>query len=41
MNNDLLKEMALKCREDVIYMSSRGGCFIGASLSCIEIIIYI
>ena len=41
MNKNELEDIALKCREDIIHMSSRGGCFIGASLSCVEIILYL
>ncbi len=36
-----LNEISLHCREDIIRMSSKGGCFIGASLSCIDIIVSI
>ncbi|MCX7877915.1 MAG: thiamine pyrophosphate-dependent enzyme [Ignavibacteria bacterium] len=36
-----LKETALKVREHIIRMSSGGGCFAGASLSCADIIVYL
>jgi len=35
------EHFALKCREDIIKMSARGGCFIGASLSCVDLIVYL
>ncbi len=35
-----LREMALKVREHIIRLSQGGGCFIGASLSCVEILVY-
>lgn len=38
--NELAK-LALKVREHIIRMSTDGGCFIGASLSCADIIIYL
>ena len=34
-----LKERALKVREHIIRMSARGGCFIGASLSCTDLVV--
>ncbi len=37
----LLKERALKVREHIIRMSQGGGCFIGASLSCVELMVYL
>src|SRR5438876_9073645 len=36
-----LAERALKVREHIIGMSAKGGCFIGASLSCVELIVYL
>ncbi len=36
-----LTERALKVREHIIRMSANGGCFIGASLSCVELIVYL
>jgi transketolase len=36
-----LAETAYKVRESVIKMSGNGGCFIGASLSCVDIIVYL
>src|SRR5258708_35971389 len=35
-----LRSMAGKVREHIIRMSGGGGCFIGASLSCVELMIY-
>ena len=40
-NINELENFALKCREDIIKMSARGGCFIGASLSCVDLIVYL
>jgi transketolase len=39
--SDTLKATALRVREHIIRMSEGGGCFIGASLSCVEIIVYL
>ncbi|HTR28759.1 MAG TPA: thiamine pyrophosphate-dependent enzyme [Puia sp.] len=39
--SDTLKETALRVREHIIRMSEGGGCFIGASLSCVEIMVYL
>jgi transketolase len=36
-----LTERALKVREHIIRLSAGGGCFIGASLSCVELIVYL
>jgi transketolase len=33
--------MALRVREHVIRLSGGGGCFIGASLSCVELMVYL
>lgn len=40
-NKKELLELALKVREHIIRMSARGGCFIGASLSCTDLIVYL
>jgi len=36
-----LQAISLKVREHIIKMSGGGGCFIGASLSCADIIVYL
>ncbi len=36
-----LEKLALHVREHIIRMSTDGGCFIGASLSCADIIVYL
>lgn len=36
-----LSPIALKVREHIIRMSAGGGCFIGASLSCVELMVYL
>lgn len=45
MNNNKtvqeLEKIALKVREHIIRMATDGGCFIGASLSCTDIIVYL
>jgi len=38
---DDLKEMSLKVRENIIRMATDGGCFLGASLSCADLIVYL
>ncbi|MEL6390966.1 MAG: 1-deoxy-D-xylulose-5-phosphate synthase N-terminal domain-containing protein [Bacteroidota bacterium] len=38
---DLLHSRALRVREHIINMSTGGGCFIGASLSCADLIVYL
>ncbi len=38
--NNLIS-IALRVRESIIRMSTNGGCFIGASLSCADIIVYL
>ena len=38
---DSLEATALKVREHVIKMSGGGGCFIGASLSCADILVFL
>ncbi|MBN8853809.1 MAG: transketolase [Sphingobacteriales bacterium 50-39] len=36
-----LQSTALRVREHIIRMSAGGGCFIGASLSCVELMVYL
>src|SRR6201996_9417789 len=36
-----LQSRALRVREHIIRMSGGGGCFIGASLSCVELMVYL
>ncbi len=36
-----LKQLALRVREHIIRLSTDGGCFIGASLSCADVIVYL
>lgn len=36
-----LQTLSLKVREHIINMSADGGCFIGASLSCADLIVYL
>ncbi|MGA9115783.1 MAG: 1-deoxy-D-xylulose-5-phosphate synthase N-terminal domain-containing protein [Bacteroidota bacterium] len=36
-----LEETALRVREHIIGMSTDGGCFIGASLSCADLLVYL
>ena len=36
-----LEEMALRVREHIIRLSTDGGCFTGASLSCTDLIVYL
>jgi transketolase len=38
---DSYQSTALKVREHVIRMSRGGGCFIGASLSCVDLMVYL
>lgn len=38
---DSLQSTALRVREHIIRMSGGGGCFIGASLSCVELMVYL
>ena len=43
MTNDELEKLrarALRVREHIIRLSEGGGCFIGASLSCVELMVY-
>jgi transketolase len=39
--SDTLKATALRVREHIIRLAEGGGCFIGASLSCVEIMVYL
>ncbi len=39
--NHELEALALKVREHIIRMATDGGCFIGASLSCADLIVYL
>jgi hypothetical protein len=39
--SDTLNATALRVREHIIRMAEGGGCFIGASLSCVEIMVYL
>jgi len=44
MNQDRkieLEQLATRVREHIIRMSTGGGCFIGASLSCADIVVYL
>jgi transketolase len=36
-----LEEMALRVREHIIRLSTDGGCFTGASLSCTDLVVYL
>src|ERR1041385_3141863 len=36
-----LEALAIRVREHIIRMSTDGGCFIGASLSCADLIVYL
>ena len=36
-----LKSLALKVRENIVNMSTEGGCFTGASLSCTDLFVYL
>ena len=40
MTKTEMQEMAVRVREHIIRMSQDGGCFIGASLSCVELMVY-
>jgi Transketolase, N-terminal subunit len=40
-NEKELEETAFRVRESIIQMSGNGGCFIGASLSCVDILVYL
>lgn len=41
LNIKKLEQTSLKVREHIIRMATNGGCFIGASLSCTDIIVYL
>jgi len=41
LQSEELKTMALNVRETIIRLSGNGGCFIGASLSCADLIVYL
>jgi transketolase len=36
-----LESRALRARRDIIAMSGRGGCFLGAALSCVDVLVYL
>lgn len=36
-----LEQTALRVRESIVRMSAGGGCFIGASLSCVDLLVYL
>jgi transketolase len=36
-----LERRALRARRDIIAMSGRGGCFLGAALSCVDVLVYL
>lgn len=36
-----LESRALRARRDIIAMSGRGGCFVGAALSCVDLLVYL
>ncbi|MBD3420239.1 MAG: transketolase [Chitinivibrionales bacterium] len=36
-----LQAMAIRVRESIIRMATNGGCFIGASLSCTDLVVYL
>jgi len=40
-DRDALSALALRVREHCIRMSTDGGCFLGASLSCADVIVYL
>jgi transketolase len=40
-NKKELEEIALRVREHIIRMATDGGCFIGASLSCADLLVYL
>lgn len=40
-NYEIMEKRALAVREHIIRMSGYGGCFIGASLSCVDLLVYI
>lgn len=38
--NDLEK-MSLRAREQIIRLATKGGCFVGSALSCVDIVVYL
>ncbi len=40
-NEQHLKQVALRVREHILRMSTDGGCFTGASLSCADLLVYL
>lgn len=40
-NYHKLEEVSLKVRENILDMTQNGGCFIGASNSCVELLVYL
>src|SRR5262249_41436569 len=36
-----LEQLSLKVREDIVRMTIGGGCFLGASLSCTDLIVFL
>jgi transketolase len=41
MSNIELRELALKVRENIVRLSTDGGCFTGASLSCADLFVFL
>lgn len=41
MSYEALEDQALRVREHVIRMATKGGCFLGASLSCTDLLVYL
>jgi transketolase len=41
MNKQVLEDIALRVREHIVRMSTKGGCFTGASLSAVDMIVYL
>lgn len=41
MTHNELKELALKVRENIVRLSTDGGCFTGASLSCADLFVFL
>jgi len=39
-HQDALRALALRVREHIVRMATDGGCFIGASLSCADLLVY-
>ena len=38
---ELCQATALRVREHIIRLATDGGCFIGASLSCVDLLVYL